>query len=307
MVKRSGVLRALVLAPFYYLRFTWFALKERSILLCRYYPGYHGSTLPSLKAISGNRQKIFAADINHSDGIDLNENNQLSLLNQLSEYYAEYQPEQHETPDKLYYYDNEMYGYNDGFILYSFLRHFQPGRVVEAGSGHSSALMIDTCEEFLPHTRLTFIDPWSTTIAGVLKKKPDKDFHLLRTELQDVPLDMFTGLNANDILFIDTSHVVKIGSDLSALLFSILPGLSTGVIVHIHDIWWPWEYPEAMLMEGRAYNEIYLVRSFLQYNKSFEILFFSSFLEKKHADLIQERMPGYRNGSGQSLWIRKSD
>ena len=299
------MLRALVLAPFYFVRFAWFALRERSLLLYRYYPGYHGSTLPSLKAVSSNRRKIFAADVSHPDGVDLNVNNQLSLLRSFSEYYAEYQPGKHESPDKLYYYSNDMYGFNDGFILYSFIRHFRPGRIVEVGSGYSSGLMIDTCEKFLPETGLTFIDPYSTTIAEILKKRPGKQFNLLRTQLQDVPLQTFTGLNTGDILFIDTSHVVKIGSDLTVLFFSILPCLNPGVIVHIHDIWWPWEYPEVMVKEGRVYNEIYFVRSFLQYNKSFEILFFNSFLEKNYRNLVGEQLPGYRSGGGQSLWIRK--
>jgi hypothetical protein len=302
---KSAFLRALVLAPFYFLRFAFFALKEKSVLFCRYYPGYHGSTLPSLKEIWQNRENIFKKHVSDFDGIDLNEDKQLSLLKAFSEYYIDFKPKKTESSGQLYYYQNDMFGFNDGFILYCFLRHFQPNQVIEVGSGYSSGLMLDVCEELLPQTKLTFIDPYSTTISRILNKSPKQHSTLLKTEVQKVSLEKFRVLNSNDILFIDTSHVVKIGSDLSSLFFSIIPALNIGVIIHIHDIWYPWEYPEDMVQDGRAYNEVYFVRTFLQYNRAFEILFFGSYLETKYKNIIDKKMPGYFKNAGKSLWIRK--
>ena len=86
--------------------------------------------------------------------------------------------------------------------------------------------------------------------------------------MQDVALSTFSGLRRGDILFIDSSHVAKIGSDVNHLVFTVLPALQSGVLVHFHDIFFPFEYPQAWLAEGRAWNEAYLLRAFLQYRLS---------------------------------------
>ena len=90
-----------------------------------------------------------------------------------------------------------------------------------------------------------------------------------------------------------SSHVVKVGSDVGHILFNILPNLNPGVIVDFHDIFWPFEYPKEWITLGRAWNESYFLRSFLQYNEAFGILFFNSFIRKRHSDLLREKMPMY--------------
>lgn len=301
----SGLARVLVLLPFYFLRHAFYSVRERSTIFYRFYPGYHGSTIPSLRYLSSRRGRILTDGKNIQDGIDLNEHYQSSLLESFSGYYGEFKPPEKESANRLYYSRNGMFGFGDGFILYSFMRHFKPARIIEVGSGFSSGLMLDVCAELLPHTELTFVDPYSTTILDMVRKKPEASSLLVREEIQHVSPEKFNKLNANDILFIDTSHVLKTGSDLSTLFFTILPSLKDGVIIHIHDIWYPWEYPEKMIREGRAYNEIYFVRSFLQFNRSFEIMFFSSYLQSSRPDFIRENMPEFHKYSGQSLWIRK--
>ena len=305
-VKASKVLAFVLLFPFYFFRFIFYSFKEGSLFYFRYYPGYHGSTIPSLKFVKKNRARIFKNEIDGWDGIDLNKDFQIGLLEKFMTYYADFKPSNKESSEALYFYENDMFGFNDGFVLYCFLRFFKPKNVVEVGSGYSSGLMIDTCENFLPDTNLIFIDPYSKNILKTLEKRPLKEYKLIRSEVQDVEMCVFDQLKSGDILFIDTSHVIKIGSDLSYLLFSVLPSLSPGVIIHIHDIWYPWEYPEQMILEGRAYNEAYFIRSFLQYNNGFEVLFFNSFLEKKYTSRFME-MPGFFKNTGKSLWIRKVD
>lgn len=289
---------------FYFVRFAYYSIKEKSLCFLRYYPGYHGSTIPSLNYITNTSNKIFQNDVDIPDGVDMNENKQLLLLTEFCRSYNDYNPPRKELNDRLYFYENRMFGFNDGFALYCFLKKFQPKRIVEIGSGYSSALMLDVCRELAMDTTLTFIDPWSTKILDVLKSNPDLDINYVREEVQNVDLSLFKELAKDDILFIDTSHVVKIGSDLSHIFFKIIPLLSSGVIVHIHDIWYPFEYPKAMIFEGCGYNETYFVRSFLQFNTSFEILFFGSFLESRHKQKF-EQIPGYFKDSGKSLWLRK--
>jgi len=306
LVKQNRLLNAALLQPFYLLRFVYASIREKSGQFSRYYPGYHGSTIPSLRHILEERTRFFDTGIGlHVDGIRLREEEQRALLVEFTKFWPDFSPPATQQPDCLYFYDNPMYGFNDAFILYSFLRHFKPGRVIEVGSGHSSALMLDVAHKYLPTTQFTFIDPYSTTIGDVLARSPRGSYQLVREELQNIPITSFTSLGEGDILFIDTSHVVKIGSDLSSLFFSVLPALNKGVIIHIHDIWYPWEYPETMLREGRAYNEIYFLRAFLQFNETFEIIYFNSLVEARYRGDIEENMPGFFKDTGKSLWLRK--
>jgi len=231
---------------------------------------------------------------------------QEDLLRRFLAHYGEFKPSEQPVDGRLYHYDNAMFGFSDAFVLWSFLREFRPKQVIEVGSGYSSALMLDTAPALLPETTFTFIDPYSQTIRAVLQKHGDTGKHIVE-QVQDIPLEFFGKLDAGDILFLDTSHAVKIGSDVSYLLFQVLPALKPGVIVHLHDIFWPWEYPEDFVMAGRTYNEVYFVRAFLQYNSAFEILFNSSQVEVEYRD---QYPAGFfdRAGvkTGQSLWLRKT-
>jgi hypothetical protein len=104
---------------------------------------------------------------------------------------------------------------------------------------------------------------------------------------------------------IDSSHVVKCGSDVNFLLSDVLPSLQPGVWVHFHDIFWPFEYPMDWLLEGRAWNEAYMVRSFLQYNSRFQIRLFNSFLGARHQDELARLFPLGVKDTGGSLWLQK--
>ena len=295
--------------PLWVLRFFLAALREGSAAFLRFQPGYHGSTIPSRKFIQDNRERLFNV-LPGNDGIDLNRGRQRELLERFIGYYPDFTAPEQPTGGRLFHYANPMFGFPDGFILYSMFRTFKPRRVVEVGSGFSSALMLDMSRDFLPDTRFTFIDPYSQNIQDVLRGRPEGHYELIRREVQDIDLALFADLGDGDVLFIDTSHSVKIGSDVSTILFRILPALNPGVLVHIHDIYYPWEYPEDFVLEGRTYNELYFVRAFLQFNSAFEILYNSSQMEFEHPEAFTERMPGYFKVAGQtrghtSLWLRK--
>ena len=107
------------------------------------------------------------------------------------------------------------------------------------------------------------------------------------------------------MLFIDSTHVAKVGSDVTTLFFDVLPTLKPGVLVHIHDVLWPFEYPRSWYLQGRSWNEAYLLRAFLQYNEEFEILLFNSFLGTHYAGDVAEILPLCAKNPGGSLWLRR--
>ena len=171
----------------------------------------------------------------------------------------------------------------------------------------SSAVILDTNQLFLNDTiACTFIEPYPDQLNKVLKAGDLQKHSFIRKPVQDVPLDLFESLSVNDILFIDSSHVVKIGSDLSHLIFAVLPRLKPGVIVHFHDIPWPFEYPREWILEGRAWNEAYFLRAFLSYNGMFTIMYANSFMSCFHEDEIRAKMPRCLENTGGSIWIRKN-
>jgi hypothetical protein len=132
---------------------------------------------------------------------------------------------------------------------------------------------------------------------------------------QDIPLDVFSELSENDVLFIDSTHVSKFDSDVNYVIHAILPKLANGVHIHFHDIFYPFEYPEAWLLDGRAWNEQYILRAFLEYNNNFKIVLFNTYLQWKFEDELKKRFPliykdaalyykGYKNNAG-SIWLKK--
>jgi hypothetical protein len=108
------------------------------------------------------------------------------------------------------------------------------------------------------------------------------------------------------MLIIDSTHVAKIGSDVNHLMFDVLPRLAPGVLVHVHDIHYPFEYPREWVYQGRAWNEAYLVRAFLMSNVAWEIVFFNSFIAARHGEALAASLPPAKDSAGSSLWLRRS-
>jgi len=141
--------------------------------------------------------------------------------------------------------------------------------------------------------------------ASLLKEGDRARIRIVPSRLQDVPLATFEALESNDILFIDSTHVGKTGSDVNHLFFEILPRLASGVHVHVHDIFYPFEYPKEWVYKGRAWNEAYMTRAFLQYNAAFRIALMNTFMQRFHADFFREKMPLCLRNPGGSLWLRR--
>ena len=114
------------------------------------------------------------------------------------------------------------------------------------------------------------------------------------------------GIGVRDILFIDSSHVTITGSDVNYLMFKILPLVNAGVHIHFHDIFYPFEYPPEFAFEGRAWNEAYLLRAFLSYNRAFEIRFFTTYLITYFRERFETEFPLFLHCTGGSIWLRKT-
>lgn len=245
-------------------------------------------------------------------GVDLNLAGQLDTITTLAAYYAELPFPEHPAHGHRFHFDNPYFTGGDAVVLYGMLRRLEPMRIVEVGSGHSSAAMLDVAEHFALSPRITFIEPYPATLRACLRDTDLERHTLLTSEVQAVGMAVFEALAAGDILFIDSSHVLKTASDVHFLLFDILPRLAPGVVVHFHDIPWPFEYPRAWLREGRAWNEAYALRAFLQYNDTFEIVCFNAYLACLQHERLAACMPRMLVPSrhattlgNSSLWLRK--
>jgi hypothetical protein len=191
-------------------------------------------------------------------------------------------------------------------FLHCMVRYSQPQQIIEVGSGFSSCVMLDTNELFFANRiQLTHIEPYPNLLYSLLRPGDRERVEILPQKLQEIPLERFQSLQAGDILFIDSTHVSKTGSDVNYLFFAILPSLAPGVYVHIHDIFYPFEYPAEWVYNGRAWNEAYLLRGFLQYNEVFSIQFFNTYLEQVYKSRFREKMPLCLKDPGGSLWLHK--
>ena len=276
-------------------------------------PGHFYSPIPDLKLVRRNASRVFDSSVTEIPAVRLEDEAQLKLLGRFAEHYGEMPFPERPSAGSRYHLDNQWFSYGDGVTLYSMMREFAPARIVEVGSGYSSAAMLDVDERFFGNLDLTFVDPYPQRLLGLLAQTDRERCTVLQQPVQDVPIRVFAQLQAGDFLFIDSSHVAKTDSDLLYLLFRVLPMLHAGVVVHIHDIPWPFEYPASWLEQGRAWNEAYFVRAFLQFNDAFDILYFNSYMQEKHADLVTAAMPlamsvpSTANTIGNSsLWLRKN-
>ena len=211
---------------------------------------------------------------------------------------------------KRYHFLNPTYSFGDASIYWGMLNLLRPRRIIEVGSGFSSAMVLDAIDALDLPTACTFIDPYPQLAEKVTA--PLRPPHrVLGQKIQHIDPDMVRGLEENDILFIDSSHVVKTGSDVHFELFELIPQLQPGVVVHFHDIFYPFEYPSDWVLNlNRSWNEAYFVHAFLMYNSAFEIVFFNTFFAREFREIVRATIPAHadrflRNPGG-GLWLRTS-
>ncbi|HEX6682186.1 MAG TPA: class I SAM-dependent methyltransferase [Candidatus Limnocylindrales bacterium] len=266
-----------------------------------YPPGHFHSPLPDLAEIRARDEELFLVppDV---PGIDLRQDAQLELVEEFRELLGEMPFRHDEVPGLRYRLANKWFAHGDGVILYCMLRKLRPKRYVEIGSGWSSALALDVNELFLKgDMEFTFIEPHPQRLRGLLK--PGDVATLIEAPLHAAPPSALTALEPGDVLFIDSSHVSRIGSDVNQLFLDVVPRLKAGVHVHIHDIFYPFEYPRRWIYRGRAWNESYLLRALLIDNARLRIDWFNSCLGQLHRDRVAAALPQWGIDPGSSIWL----
>jgi|ERR1035437_2593818 predicted O-methyltransferase YrrM len=238
-------------------------------------------------------------------GIDLRTDEQINLIESFTQFYDEIPFKPTKQANIRYQFENGYYSYTDGIILYSMIRHFKPKSIIEIGSGFSSAVMLDTNELFFNNQiNLTFIEPYPDRLHSIMTEKDKITTTVIQSDVQLVSIDNFQKLQAGDILFVDSTHVAKTGSDVNYILFEILPSLQSGVLIHFHDVFYPFEYPKEWVLEGRSWNEDYFLKAFLMYNDKFEIKLFSEYIHKHHKKAFENMPLSYKNPGG-NFWLLK--
>lgn len=242
------------------------------------------------------------------DGVGLDAARMETFFRRLATHFPQMQFSSASTPGRRYYTQNSMFGIGDAAILAAMIREIRPSRIIEVGSGFSSAVTLDTLDQIglAENTRCTFIDPDDSRLVTLLGPSDRARVQVLRQPVQATDRGLFAELQAGDILFLDTTHVAKTGSDLVFELFEILPTLKPGVIVHFHDMFAGFEYPDSWALEdNRSWNEVYVIRAFLMYNSAFEILYFNDWFARERRDVVAAAWPAILDNPGGGLWLRR--
>jgi hypothetical protein len=232
-------------------------------------------------------------------GINVNDAMQLDLLrNHLTKFRDEYGNLPVEPPPG----QRRPFHGVDALVAYCMVRHFQPRLIIEVGSGFSS-LALSQAAAKNKNSALICIDPFP---RDFLRDGLPGLQSLIAKKVQDIDLEFFSQLQSGDILFIDSSHTVKIGGDVNYLFLEVLPRLKPGVIVHVHDIFLPLEYRrDWVLDEFRFWNEQYLLQAFLTFNSEFEVLLANSYLNHNHQEDLKAAFPNLSSWASGSFWMRR--
>ena len=175
--------------------------------------------------------------------------------------------------------------------------------MIEVGSGFSSLVLAQAAAKN-ENSSLICIDPF----PGELVRNGNIPAlqSLIETKVQDIDLEFFSQLDSGDVLFIDSSHTVKIGGDVNYLFLEILPRLKPGVIVHVHDIFLPFDYGRHWVLdEFRFWTEQYLLQAFLTFNSEFEVLLANYYLSQYHKEYLRAAFPDLPGWIGGSFWMRR--
>lgn len=246
-------------------------------------------------------------------GVDMRLDAQLQLIRELGEAYrSEYVtfPRDRAAAGADGFYLHNLFMESvDAEVLYSLLRQLKPRRIVEIGSGYSTlvALRAGARNRDEGHPiEITCVEPYPQKFLEGLAAS--KAIRLLREPVQEVELSVFEGLEDGDVLFIDSTHVLRTGSDVQYEFLELVPRMKPGVYVHVHDIFFPGEYPFNWVVRRRLFlNEQYVLQAFLAFNSEFEVTLSLYFLHKRHPELLQQLFPSYDPAtvSPAGFWMRR--
>jgi hypothetical protein len=265
-------------------------------------PTHYYSPIPSVRRLPNEHWQQESELV----GIDMNAPMQLHLLRDIfPQFQSEYNLFSAEPTDnpQAFYLDNGVFSGADPLVLYCMVRHYRPRRILEIGGGFSTLVSARAALEN-GETELISVEPHprsflSEDVPGLTS--------LIEQPVQSLGMETFARLDSGDILFIDSSHVSKYGSDVNYLYLEVLPRLNPGVLVHVHDIFLPGDYPARWLQEHALFfSEQYLLQAFLTFNSQYEVLLSNAYLTWYHADDLRHTFPTatpYHGGA--SFWMRR--
>lgn len=257
-------------------------------------------------------------------GVDMRLDAQTALLRELSgEFGREFEAMLAGAADRqgAFTFDNVMFGPIDAEVLYWLVRRHKPSRIIEIGCGHSTRLSASAIRANASAGRsceLTCIEPYP---SPALRAGLQGVTRLIEEPVERVAISEFQGLGENDVLFIDSSHALKIGGDVQWEFLELLPRVGVGALVHVHDVFFPFDYPEVWVkQERRFWTEQYLLQAFLMFNSCFEVIWCSSAMRHARPSELRTHVPSWerelnRTGgqwnmgsasvAGTSLWMRR--
>lgn len=268
-------------------------------------PNHYYSPIPDLNVLTDQQINQETPLI----GIDMADEDQRALLKDLQKFKNEYSVFAERTKPRRdgKYFLGGAYPRVDAEIAYAMVRHLKPAKIIEIGAGFSTLAMSEACVANRAEGQETVflsIDPFPNPIVQM---NPPGLTEFLETPLEDVDPQLFEGLAKNDILFIDSTHVIKPGNDVDFEYFSLIPKLPVGVVVHVHDIFLPKPYPSNWLRREHIYwNEQYLLAAFLAFNDTFKTKLASAYMCQKYPDDIHEAIPELpQSPSAGSFWFER--
>lgn len=262
-------------------------------------PFHYYEPLPDFSAITQEQ----ALRKRYSPCIDWNLDNQVDLVKKISAYGAE-------INELGFDFFNDFYGGLDAAVYYALLRENKPAKVIEIGCGYSTqiaALALSKNQQEGKAGNIICIEPYPEPQLT----EANLEVELITEKVENIDLKVFDQLSAGDILFIDSTHTVKFGSDVCREILEILPNLPSGILIHFHDIFFPYDYPPKWLIEERrAWNEQYMLEAFLAYNHDFEVVLANHLLSVDYPQEVAKIWQGVSDWQGQyhrcgSFWMKK--
>jgi hypothetical protein len=239
-------------------------------------------------------------------GVDFNHDRQLEYL---VEKFPQFRDEcaairsdrpQDWTTRPRFFLDNDAFQNVDPLVYWAIIRLHRPARIVEIGSGFSTLLAAQAVRKN-GSGRVTAVDPFPREFV----RRNDLDIELISQPVEQIDLELFRSLRKDDVLFVDSSHVVRGGGDVNWIVFNILPQLSSGVLVHFHDIHFPFDYPRELIARRNVYwTEQYLLHAYLLRNQADEILFGTRYAAHHFRREMALAFPRATRLDGASFWLR---
>lgn len=203
-------------------------------------------------------------------------------------------PDRNDTGYRL---GNGYFDTPDAEALYLMIRRFAPKQVIEVGCGNSTRITRQAIIDGGLDSKITAIDPYPRAdIAHVVDQ-------FEQTRLENVDAGLFSGLGAGDVLFIDSSHQVRVSNDVAHLFCRIIPALAPGVVIHVHDVFLPYEYPKRFFYDCPSWGEQYMLHTLIG-SGGYDILWPGYYLQQARPDAVQA-LPFLAEGRAQSFWITK--